>query len=244
MYNHVQSMKEVLRHILHVSGLGSILRAYKALRGYKTDHLASTALEDRFRQVYATGVWVNKSGQESLSGLGSEAAVVNAIVPRLSNHLQSLQAQTLLDVGCGDFRSFRDCKFNGHYMGVDVVSQVIDDNVRRYGDKTREFLKLDATVGPLPKADVVLIREVLFHLSFEDAKRVLRNVTSSGSKYLIVTNDGAIWFNSDISSGDFRMVNLLKSPFCLPPPSHEIDDSLVAQGRVLATWKVQDLPCF
>ena len=147
-----------------------------------------------------------------------------------------------LDVGCGDFRSFRDCQFNGHYIGVDIVGDVIADNLNRYGGKTREFRKLDAVVGPLPEADVVLLREVLFHLSFEDAKKVLRNVTLSGAKYLIATNDGSIWFNSDISSGDFRILNLLKSPFCLPPPLHKIDDSLVAEGRILATWQVQNLP--
>lgn len=244
MYDHVQSIKEVLRHILHVSGLEHILRTYKKLRGYKTGHLGSASLEDRFHLVYENGVWLHETGQESLSGLGSEAEVVKAIAPQLSDHLSSLKAESIVDVGCGDFQSFKDCQFDGYYIGIDVVADVISNNLLQYKDKSREFRKLNAAVGPLPEADVVLVREVLFHLSFEDAKRVLRNIASSGARYLIATNDFSIWFNSDISSGDFRKLNLLKSPFRLPSPFHEIDDSLVAKGRVLATWKIQDLPVF
>lgn len=244
MYDHIQSCKEILRHILYVSRLERILLAYKNLRGYKTDHLLSASLADRFDQIYATGVWINKPGQKSLSGLGSEAAVVKEIARPLSDRLRSLKAQSVLDVGCGDFRSFVDCQFNGHYIGVDIVDHLIEENSRRYGGPMREFRTLDAVLGPLPKADVVLLREVLFHLSFEDAKRMLRNVASSGAKYLIATNDKAIWFNSNISSGDFRRLNLMKSPFGLPAPSHEIDDCLVAPGRVLAIWNAECLPSF
>lgn len=206
--------------------------------------MVSANLEDRSHQIYATDAWINKPGQESLSGLGSEAAVVKEIARPLSDRLKSLNAQSVIDVGCGDFRSFIDCQFNGRYAGVDIVGDVIADNSRRYGGAMREFRRLDTVVGPLPKADVVLLREVLFHFSFKDAKRVLRNVTSSGAKHLIATNDNAIWFNSNISSGDFRKLNLMKRPFCLPPPCHENDDRLVARGRVLATWKVECLPSF
>jgi hypothetical protein len=83
---------------------------------------------------------------------------------------------------------------------------------------------------------VAICREVLFHLSFKNALELLRNIRSAGFKYILLTSDSSIWFNSDIRDGDFRRINLLKSPFELPAPECELVDDQVSRGRVIGVW--------
>src|SRR3546814_16169512 len=73
---------------------------------------------------------------------------------------------------------------------------------------------------------------MLFHLSFADGLAALENMRRSAT-WLIATDDPTIWFNSDISTGDYRMLNLSRSPYRLPPPRELIRDDAVAPGRAL-----------
>jgi hypothetical protein len=77
---------------------------------------------------------------------------------------------------------------------------------------------------------------VLFHLSLGSARRLLENIKAAGFKYVLLTSDTSIWFNSDIRNGDFRRINLLRYPFNLPVPQMEFADDKVSDGRVLAVW--------
>lgn len=230
-----------MRHALHITKLTSVIDVYKNMRGYATDHLTAGELNDRFREIYKKGVWLHHKDQKSLSGLGSEENSTSSIVHELSAHLKSLNCQTLLDIGCGDFNWMNRVAFNGRYIGIDIVDHVIDQNRRSFPEANREFHVFDATTDPLPKADVILCREVLFHLSFTDAKKLIKNIKSSGANYFIATNEESTWFNSDIRSGDFRMLNLNKRPFYFPKPLHLIEDSSVTEARVLATWSLDEL---
>jgi hypothetical protein len=103
---------------------------------------------------------------------------------------------------------------------------------------------MDATRDPLPQADTILCREVLFHLSFADIWRLVENVRRSRSSLLIATNDNSLKYNADILTGDFRMLNLHKAPFFFPSPAQSIRDDSVLPDRTLSVWKVADLPEF
>ena len=56
------------------------------------------------------------------------------------------------------------------------MPSVIFRNQERHGSPSRSFVVADAVSDPLPEADVVLCREVLFHLGFADIRRLLGNV--------------------------------------------------------------------
>jgi hypothetical protein len=127
------------------------------------------------------------------------------------------------------------------YIGVDVVQSVVDTNQRLYGSAQRDFRCVDAVAEPIPAADAVLCREVLFHLSFADARKLLENVKTSGARYLIATSDTATSFNSDIRTGDFRVLNLRKRPFRFPAPSFSIPDEAVQPGRSVGVWQVANI---
>jgi hypothetical protein len=125
------------------------------------------------------------------------------------------------------------------YVGIDVVPEVIEAN-RRFERPGVRFAVADAVTGPLPEADVVLCREVLFHLSFRDGLAALRNMRVC-APWLLVTTDTTIWFNSDVPSGDFRRINLQRAPYRLPAPHRTIPDKAVIPGRVLGLWRSKDL---
>ena len=239
-WDHKQSAKEVLRHIGLKLGAGGLLRRSRRDRGLITAHLNPATTVDRFREAYGSRAWVTADGQLSLSGLGSEASATRSVVEALPALLGSLGCDTLLDVGCGDWNWMREVRLPCDYIGIDIVPEVVEAN-RRYERAGVEFKVSDAIQGPLPVADVVLCREVLFHLSFRDGLAVLANIRAAG-KWLLATSDTVIWFNSDIATGDFRRINLERAPYRLPRPRAVITDDSVCRGRALALWATGDLP--
>lgn len=235
------TMKEVLRHGLYRVGLGSVLLGYKRRRGYLTSHLEAESLAGRFTAVYDDGVWVQSEDQESRSGAGSELSATEPLRADLADLLADLDCSTLVDLGCGDFNWMSCVRFEGDYVGVDIVPGVISSNSARYASDRRRFMVLDATRDPIPSGDVVLCREVLFHLSFADGQALLRSVAASGASHLIATSDPYLRFNADIPSGDYRPLNLQRRPYRLRPPRRWISDDAVCPGRALGVWRIDEL---
>lgn len=102
---------------------------------------------------------------------------------------------------------------------------------------------LDATCDRLPKADLVICRDLLIHLSLADISRVLNQVVGSGSGWFFATHFGDVGRNEEIESGDFRPVNLCAP---LPRPLEVISEqSLMAEGkfpdRAMALWPIAAL---
>ena len=156
--------------------------------------------------------------------------------------LRFLGVRSLLDVGCGDFAWMQHVDLDGiAYTGVDIVGSVIRANRDRYANAERTFETLDVVAEDLPKADALLCREVLFHLSFADGRRALENMKRSGAEHLIITSDTGTAFNSDIRTGDFRNINLQKRPYRFPPPRHWLPDAEISRTRGLGIWRVEGL---
>ena len=113
---------------------------------------------------------------------------------------------------------------NGYYVGADIVPELIDSNRKRHGRDKVSFEKLDLTSDPLPCCDVVFIRDCLVHLSYELIGRALRNVYSSGIRYMLITSYPKSDNNYDIVTGGWRKLNFEKAPFHFPPPRDFIDE--------------------
>ena len=239
-FDHKQSIKEVIRHLLYRTGTYHLLNLRRRKAGHVTEHLEADGAAQRFREIYERGAWVKQDGQKSLSGRGSEASSTRHIVTALPEALREIGCRTLLDIGCGDWNWMADVDLPCSYIGIDIVPSVIEAN-REHERPGVSFQLLDAISEPLPQADAVLCREVLFHLSFADAKSVLRNICRS-AEWLITTTDPSIWFNSDIPTGDFRKINLQRSPYGFPAPVMQVRDDGISPGRILGFWRTADLP--
>jgi hypothetical protein len=178
--------------------------------------LTRLPLAERFDQIARINLW----GACSLSGLGSELAATARLRAGLPSFLARHAVRSLLDVPCGDFGWLSTVDLGIAYTGADIVPSLVEENERRYGERStgRRFLKLDLTKDALPRADLVLCRDGLVHLSFENIGRAIDNIRASGARYLLTTTFLEHEVNSDIEDGDWRMLNLQREPFNLPPP--------------------------
>jgi len=200
------------------------------------------SLAERFTAIYENRVWLNGRSTGSLSGLGSEIEHTTSLRLEIPKILRDLNAQLLVDVGCGDFTWMKEVDLPCSYIGLDIVPAVINANESLFGSEERSFCVLDATTDPLPRGDVFLCREVMFHLSFSDIWRLIENIRRSEARFLLATSDSTIPYNADILSGDFRLLNLGRKPFDFPTPERLITDACVAPGRILGVWRTAALP--
>ena len=236
-HDHVQSVKELIRHSLYVTGGARLTKLTKRARGLPSEHISNGGIAERFSTIYEHGIW----GGGSASGPGSNAEATRGLSQSLTTLLAELRPTQVTDIGCGDFGWMQHVKGDYRYTGVDIVASLIEELNRRHGSGTHSFRRLDATSEELPQGDVAICREVLFHLSFEDAGRVLQNCKRNGYVHLIATTDSRIWFNANIASGDHRPLNLERAPFYFPPPVHRIEDGKQSRGRVLGVWRLSEI---
>ena len=127
-------------------------------------------------------------GHELVSGPGSSLWQTQEIRRRLPLLLQFLKVKVLLDAGCGDFHWLAKVRLGvERYIGVDLLEDLIQRNIELYAAPDRNFTVSNILEDRLPKADVVLCRDCLGHLSNEDVVRAVRNFANSGSGYLLAT---------------------------------------------------------
>jgi SAM-dependent methyltransferase len=190
-----------------------------------------------FTTIYERNLW---GAGETVSGDGSTlefSASLREVLPRL---FEELGAESLVDVGCGDFHWMKAVELNGtRYIGVDVVEPLIKRNVQLYSSETHTFVIADVTKDRIPIADIAFCRHCLFHLSNRQVNRVIRNLKNTGSKYLLATTSSLVTNNVDIWPGSFRPINLEIPPFNLPKPIRILDDP--DRGSVLALWRFSDI---
>jgi hypothetical protein len=236
MYDHKQSIKEVIRHGLFRCGMIDTLDMLRNWRGQSTKHMHQQNMENIFSQIYADQVWVH-TDQDSLSGLGSTRVATDRLVNELSDFLKEVGCRQLVDIGCGDFNWMRNVQGDFDYLGIDTVPELVKANNASFANGRRRFVCMDATRTAIQPGDVAVCREVLFHLSFRDGIQLLRNIKTAGFKYVLLTSNKSVWFNADIRNGDFRLINLCKPPYMLPAPDRELMDDKVSSQRVLAVWR-------
>lgn len=233
----IRTVKEVVRHALH---LASVDRLYFYLSGKPRDFVAGSDLSEKFSTIYKSGHWQNGDRSMPLSGQGSTLDATLQLRARLPAILRDLGVKTVLDIGCGDFTWMSQVDLGDiSYIGTDIVPSVIAANTAKYQSARKSFVLANAVSDLLPKADAVICREVLFHLSFSDAKALLRNALDTGASHFFLTTDDSTGFNSDIHSGDYRFVNLKVSPFRFPAPRVSIPE--IVEGRFLCLWSREEI---
>jgi hypothetical protein len=210
---------------------------------HQRDELTRLPLAERFDRIVQTNLW----GASSRSGLGSELVATERLRTVLPAFLARHGVGSVLDVPCGDFGWLGTVDLGIPYIGADIVPSLVRENEQRYGgdSPSRQFLTLDLTKDPLPRADLVLCRDCLVHLSFANISRALANIKASGATYLLTTTFLEHETNIDIEDGDWRIVNLERAPFNLPPPIDVlIEDCREGDGgytdKALGLWIVND----
>ena len=174
------------------------------------------SLTDRFTLIYHRNSW---GSQESVSGSGSTIAMTESIRELLPVIFKKFSISSILDVPCGDFNWMQLVDLQGiSYIGGEIVKPLVSELDMKFSSDGIAFIQMDVTKDTFPKSDLVLNRDCLFHLSYQDIFLTLSNFLESGSKYFLSTShdNDQEFRNSDIRSGDFRRIDLFSTPFNFP----------------------------
>jgi hypothetical protein len=197
-----------------------------------------------FRDIYRRNHW---AGNTSPSGAGASPNQTSQVRRALPALLGQLRVETLLDLPCGDYSWMRLIDLPvASYIGADLLTEVVQPLQIAYSDPSHRFLVLDLTGYPLPGADLLLCRDCLVHLSFADIHRALDNVLASGIPYLMTTTFAECELNEDIVTGDWRPLNLERSPFHFPRPVELLNEGCTEAGglfrdKCLGVWQTAEL---
>lgn len=180
--------------------------------------------KDAMEQIYNLKLW-GGNHTDYYSGEGSHhPAIVTPYIEAVQSFLNSFNtALVVCDLGCGDFNVGKNLvNYTKKYIGVDIVEDLIKHNREVFTDDNLTFECLDIATDSLPTADIVLIRQVLQHLSNKEVQCIVSKL--SAYKYVILTEhlpNGSFEPNKDIVSGQgIRLkkqsgLNLLAPPFNL-----------------------------
>ena len=207
---------------------------YRKRKAYKKMLTLANPM-DRFTEIYKNNLW---SSKESVSGEGSEVAQTELIRNWLIKNIIKLNVKIFVDAPCGDYNWMKivvpQVDFN--YIGIDIVDSVINKNKLQYGSSKVNFRKGNICEDLLPDCDIIMVRDCLFHLSFQDINKFLINISRTNYKYLltsthIVEQD---FKNSDIVTGDFRLIDLFSNPFNFDPKhlTDRISDNPKSSQRI------------
>lgn len=169
-------------------------------------------MKDIFENIYITNQW--KSNYGTQSGPGSSIECSYEYLLFLDKFVKENKIKTILDLGCGDFNLMKHFNFDQlDYVGVDIVSHVIESNNKNYIKSNIKFLEYDITQYTSTYIfDLVILKDVLQHLSNDNILKILKNINFS--KNIIFVNDYCEE-NVDSTNGGYRPINLNNYPFNL-----------------------------
>jgi SAM-dependent methyltransferase len=142
--------------------------------------------EQIFSKIYKDSSWDKKSLNFN-SGPGSHNEnLVLPYVKFVNSFLIDKKLKSIIDLGCGDFNVGKNIYRHVHkYYAFDIVPDLIKKNKKFFNDKKIIFECKNFIDEKLPKADGVIIRQVLQHLDNKSITKILDKIKHY--KYVIIT---------------------------------------------------------
>lgn len=184
-----------------------------------------------FSKIYEKNYWgigEEIGGSSFYSGPGShDFCIVGPYIASVKEFITSLPYRpAVLDLGCGDFNVGSQIRpYCSEYIAGDIVDTLISFNKEKFKDLNVDFRIINISTDPIPKVDIIFLRQVLQHLSNEEIAPVVSKLIKS-CKYLVLTehipNNSSFQRNLDKPSGpDIRLkmgsgVDVAAPPFNMP----------------------------
>lgn len=172
-------------------------------------------IEEKFSKIYDNNSWLSK---ESRSGNGSNLCNNKNFLLLLTEFIKIHNVKKIIDCGCGDFNWMKHFDFDliDSYIGIDIVESLIKTNNSKYSNDKITFINSDIISDNIEKCDLILCKDVLFHLSFEHSFSFLNNIKDKFTFFVSTTFHDFV--NYDISTGQWRPINLEFEPFLMGQP--------------------------
>jgi FkbM family methyltransferase len=203
-------------------------------------------LKETFEDAYQN--WRFGGWPISKSGEGSFLEETEELRQQIKHLVKEKGIKTVVDIPCGDFNWMKELVYSFEkYTGGDIVSQAIQDN-QKYSNSVIDFMEFDLTKDEIPEADLLIVRDVIGHLSLEDGQRIIKNILKSKCKYLLSTTwyhlddenyfkshinkDGEADLENQLNTGTayFYPVCLHSEPFNLPQPEFYFEEKPKVDG--------------
>jgi hypothetical protein len=145
-----------------------------------------------FTNVYKNNLWGAASPENEspfYSGPGSsDPQIVDPYVETVKKFFASLPTKKkAVDLGCGDFRvGSRIVDSFDSYTACDVVPDLVHFNQKYWRHLPVEFLVVDLVKDEIPTGDVLILRQVLQHLSNDDISKFTQ-IIPRDFNYLLLT---------------------------------------------------------
>jgi SAM-dependent methyltransferase len=232
---------------LIIRSIPDILWDYYGMYRYKKRSQAALKngdLSNTFDTIYKSNFW---NSHDSFSGTGSDLKQTEVVRSALTELIEKYKVTKMLDIPCGDFNWMKHVDLQGvHYLGGDIVKDLIAANRAKFSNLNIEFQTLNLLEDSLPKVDLIFCRDCLVHFSYDHIAAALKNIKKSGSNYLLTTSFIKRRLNYDIHTGDWRPINLQRTPFNLWSPLEIILEKCTegngkSYDKSLLLYKISDL---
>lgn len=205
--------------------------------------ILSSSTEDRFSLIYRSNYWNNR---ESVSGEGSTFENTKNIRNELPKIIEKLDIKNIFDAPCGDFNwmSYLINDLNVNYLGGDIVPELINQLNSKHGTSKVSFTHINLIEDIIPKSDLLICRDCLFHFSYNDIEDFIINFLKSETPYILTTThlNENNFVNKDIETGLFRCIDLYIDPFNFPlNPIAKINDWSPPYKKMLCLWSREQI---
>lgn len=165
--------------------------------------------------------------EESLSGPGSHLKNTQEVISFINTIISRHNITSILDLGCGDWNWFKHVNLNGaSYEGWDCDDDMVSMLNEKYGNDKVCFKVKDISTELFEKVDLIICRDVLFHIETDIGASIVERCKLS-SKYFLsttfknVTKNTSIKKYTQFDNWGYYKINLDIEPFGLEP--YEID---------------------
>ncbi len=214
-------------------------------------------MDKALQDVFEKKSWEQEDKGKPRSGPGSTLPRTRRLRRALPGLLRDYNVRTFLDGACGDWNWMTAVDLSGvKYIGGDISKELVDEVKARHGNRDRKFVHLDLTSSKLPKADMIMVRECLIHLTDQSRWDVFANIHKAKIPYMLLTVD-LVDENIPLErDGQHRNFNPMMAPFNFPDPVHHIPESSAdlkmsdvtspdvgpwKRRRVMALWSHEQL---
>lgn len=144
-------------------------------------------LKEHFDTIYKNKSWVLEEG-DPLSGPGSRPDYCKPFVDWFCSYIADNNVTSMVDYGCGDGAMwYRFPEID--YVGIDVSQVALNAASARHPGKKYQLL-----FEPIPSAELILIKDVMIHLSDDEIQDWIDTVSTKFDTVVIVERD----MNNDV----------------------------------------------
>ena len=162
-----------------------------------------------FEEIYRDNAWGFGSGH------GSLPAATKGYRNFLQEFLKQNDIKSVVDFGSGDWQFSKLMNWDGiDYVGLETVPSLTEQNTKLYGSSNIKFAASPADYSKMPKADLLIVKDVLQHLSRKEIDKFIAKALPR-YKYALITCNfiPEDRLNHDIETGGFRALDIRKAPY-------------------------------